>query len=151
VLLLLFVIVPLAELYVIVASSHAFGLGNTLAALLLVSVIGAVVVKRQGLGALNRVRESLARHELPSKHLADGGLILLAGTLLLVPGFITDAIGLLLLLPPVRAVVRRIVLVRFGASPRRVKVKSTGTVIDTSAAQPSPDQAPRGELGGRPS
>jgi UPF0716 protein FxsA len=146
-LVLLFVVVPLAELYVIVAASHAFGLGTTLGVLLLVSLVGAAVVKRQGMDALARVRESLDRRELPSRHLADGALILLAGALLLVPGFITDAIGVLLLLPPVRAVVRRLVLARSGAGPRRVRVRSTGTVIDTGTSSPDDQTPPRGELG----
>ena len=146
VLFVLFLLVPLAELYVIVVVAHSLGLGNTLGVLVLVSLVGAAIVKRQGTGALARIREALARHELPSAHIADGGLILLAGALLLVPGFITDALGLLLLLPPVRAAACRVVLVWFGASPRRVRIKSTGPVIDTDTTTTGPS-TPRGELG----
>jgi UPF0716 protein FxsA len=146
ILFVLFVLVPLLELYVIVAVAHSFGLGTTLGILILVSLVGAAIVKRQGTGALTRIRASLARGELPSTHLADGGLILLAGALLLVPGFVTDAIGLLLLLPPVRAVVRRLVLVWFGVRPRRVRITGTGPVIDTDTSTTGPT-TPRGELG----
>ncbi|HMC04569.1 MAG TPA: FxsA family protein, partial [Actinomycetota bacterium] len=105
-LVLIFVVVPLAELYVIVQVSHVFGVLTTLLILLLVSVAGAWMVKREGLGVLRRAQARVDDGEVPGREIVDGLLILLAGALLLVPGFITDAIGLLLLLPPVRAGMR---------------------------------------------
>ena len=73
-----------------------------IALLLSISIVGAWIVKRQGSGTLRRIRAELDAGRVPGAHLVDGGLLLLAGFLLLVPGFITSAFGLLLLLPPVR-------------------------------------------------
>jgi UPF0716 protein FxsA len=105
-LLFLFILVPIAELYVIVQVGHVLGVVNTLALLLLVSFAGAWLMKREGLGALRRAQRQVDAGMVPGRELVDGALIVLAGALLLAPGFITDAVGLLLLLPPVRAGVR---------------------------------------------
>lgn len=123
-LVLLFLVLPIAELAVIVQVSDGIGLGNTLGLLLLVSLVGAWLVKREGLGAWRRVEARVAGGEMPATELVDGVMILVAGALLLTPGFITDAVGLALLLPPVRAGLRGIVRRRFA---RRVKV-TTGPV-----------------------
>jgi UPF0716 protein FxsA len=108
-LVLLFILVPIAELYVIIQVGHALGVLNTLGLLFLVSIAGAWLMKREGLSALRRAQRQVDAGMVPGRELVDGGLILLAGALLLAPGFITDAIGLLLLLPPVRAAVRAVV------------------------------------------
>jgi UPF0716 protein FxsA len=79
---------------------------NTLALLVLISFVGAWLMKREGLGALRRAQRQVDAGMVPGRELVDGALIVLAGALLLAPGFITDAVGLLLLLPPVRAGVR---------------------------------------------
>ena len=102
----LFVVVPFAELYVIVQVSHVFGLVPTLLVLFGVSFVGAWLVKREGLGVWRRARAKIDNAEVPGRELVDGVLILIGGALLLTPGFITDTIGLLLLLPPVRAAIR---------------------------------------------
>ena len=94
------------EIYVFLQISHAIGWGDAIVLLVVVSLLGARVVKRQGLVALRRIQESMAIQQLPGRDLIDGFLILLAGALLLVPGFLTDAVGLLLLLPPVRSFAR---------------------------------------------
>jgi UPF0716 protein FxsA len=101
-----FVVVPLAELYVIVQASHVFGVWPTLGLLLCVSLFGGFLVKREGFGVYLRARRRIEAGQLPGRELVDGVLILFAGALLLAPGFITDFCGLLLLLPPVRAIVR---------------------------------------------
>ena len=111
-LVLAFIIVPFVELYVIIQVSHVFGVVSTLLILLLVSIAGAWLVKREGLGVLRRVQMRVNNGEVPGREITDGLLILLAGALLLTPGFITDAIGVLLLLPPVRAGMRIIVTQR---------------------------------------
>ena len=116
----LFVVMPLAELYVIVQVSHVFGVLTTLLILLLVSVAGAWMVKREGLGVLRRAQARVDDGEVPGREIVDGLLILLAGALLLVPGFITDAIGLLLLLPPVRAGMRVFLTGRLARRAGRV-------------------------------
>jgi UPF0716 protein FxsA len=106
-LVLLFLAVPVVELAVIIKVGEALGVWDTLALLLLISLVGAWLVRRQGLAVMRSAQEELAQGRMPGVALADGVLVLAAGGLLLVPGFVTDAIGLLLLLPPMRAGVRR--------------------------------------------
>ena len=110
VLLLLFLVVPIAELAVIVQVGQAIGTLSTIAVLLLISVVGATLMKREGLGVLHRARSSLASGRVPGREVADGFLIVLGGALMLTPGFLTDVVGLALLLPPVRALVRPFLL-----------------------------------------
>jgi UPF0716 protein FxsA len=113
--LLLFVIllvVPVLELYVIVEVAGSLGVVPTLALLIAVSLFGTWLVWRQGAGVVRRARESFGRGDLPTDEALNGLLILTAGILLLTPGFVTDAVGLLLLIPPTRA------LVRMFAGPR---------------------------------
>src|SRR4029453_7175821 len=98
-----FVLVPLAELAVIVAVGDWIGLVPTLVLLLAVSVAGAWLAKWQGLAAWRRFQLALADGRMPTVEVADGAMILLAGALLLTPGFLSDVIGVLLLLPPPRA------------------------------------------------
>jgi UPF0716 protein FxsA len=104
---LLFLGVPIAELYVIIRVGHAVGVLNTLALLILISVVGAWLAKREGLGVLRRIQRSIEAGRVPGTELVDGFLILLAAALMLTPGFLTDIVAIFLLLPPVRAVVRR--------------------------------------------
>ncbi len=100
------VAIPIAEIAVMVKVAEWIGTGQMIALLLSVSIVGLWIVKRQGTGALRRIRAELDAGRVPGAHLVDGGLLLTAGFLLVVPGFITDALGLLLLLPPVRGFVR---------------------------------------------
>ncbi len=111
----LFVVVPLVELYVIITVAHLIGVFPTIAVLLAVTFLGAWLVKREGLGVMRRMQATVARGEVPTAEMVDGGLLLAAGTLCLVPGFVSDAVGLLLLTPPVRAVVRRRLLTRWSS------------------------------------
>jgi UPF0716 protein FxsA len=104
---LAFVVMPLIELAVVIQVGQRIGVGTTVLALLLISIAGAVLVKREGLRAWTRFRDALAEARLPAQEVTDGALVLFAGALLLTPGFVTDAIGFLLLLPPSRAVVNR--------------------------------------------
>ena len=106
VLALLFVVLPFVELYVIVQVAHVMGVLPTLAILLLVSIGGAWLVKREGFSVIRRAQARMNEGRVPGRELIDGMLILFAGVLLLTPGFITDGVGILLLLPPVRAAVR---------------------------------------------
>lgn len=119
VLAVVFLVLPIAELYVIVQVAQGVGILNTIGLLVLVSVAGAWLCKREGLGVLRRIRASLDRYELPGNELVDGGLILFAGALMLTPGFVTDCVALLLLLPPTRLPVRRAVV---RALRRRTRV-----------------------------
>jgi UPF0716 protein FxsA len=121
ILFVLFVVAPLVELAVIVQVAGALGVLNTIGLLILVSLVGAWLAKREGVGVLNRIQAALDRGELPSKEVADGGLILLAGALMIAPGFISDCLALLLLFPPTRALARA-PLLAFVARRGRVMV-----------------------------
>ena len=105
---LVFILVPIAELYVIIQVGHVLGVVNTLGLLLLISFTGAWLMKREGLSTWRRAQRQVEAGVLPGRELVDGALILLAGALLLAPGFITDALGLLLLLPPIRSAGRAV-------------------------------------------
>ena len=103
------IVVGVVEISVIIQVGQWIGFLNTVGLLLLVSLLGAWLVKRQGLGVMARIREQRSAGRLPATEAFDGALILVAGVLLVIPGFVTDALGLLLLVPPIRAVVRRFV------------------------------------------
>lgn len=103
---LAFLVIPFLELFVILKVGGAIGALNTVALLVLVSAVGAWLVKREGLAVLRRAQDRVRSGGIPAKELVDGVLILFAGALLLTPGFLTDVIGVLLLLPPVRAALR---------------------------------------------
>jgi UPF0716 protein FxsA len=112
VLLLLLLIVPFAELYVILQVAHAFGALDTIALLIVVSVVGAWLMKREGVAVWRRFQRQVEAGHVPGREIADGVMILVAGALLLAPGFLTDLVGIALLLPPVRAGVRALLLRR---------------------------------------
>jgi UPF0716 protein FxsA len=104
----LFIVVPIVELYVIVQVGEAIGLWPTLALLLADALLGSFLLKHQGRGAWRRFNEALAQRRFPGREVVDGLLIVVGGTLLLAPGFITDIFGLILLIPPTRAIVRSV-------------------------------------------
>mgnify|MGYP001947854156 CR=1 FL=1 len=135
VLFVLFIVVPIAEIYAFVAVADAIGFLPALAWIVLVSAIGAALVRREGLGALRRGQQRLAAGEVPTKEIASGILILFGGALMLTPGFLTDVVGLALLFPPTRALLSRPVSRRlaasgpmtgFGGGPGRVRFTTFG-------------------------
>lgn len=103
---LAFLVVPFLELFIILRVGGALGVLNTIGLLIVVSAVGAWLVKREGLVVLRRAQGRIKSGGVPTKELIDGVLILFAGALLLTPGFLTDVVGVLLLLPPVRAALR---------------------------------------------
>lgn len=103
----LFILTPLAELYVIIQIGQWIGALPTIAILLVDSILGAALLKSQGRAAWGRFRLALNEARLPHSEVADGALVIVGGALLLTPGFLTDGAGLALLLPPSRAAVRR--------------------------------------------
>lgn len=113
VLVLLFLVVPFAELAVLIQVGGWLGVGDTILLLIAISIAGAWLAKRAGISVLGRIRQQLEMGRVPGAELVDGMLVLFAGALLLTPGFLTDCVALLLLLPPVRATVRRILRKRF--------------------------------------
>lgn len=106
-LVLALVVGPLVELYVLIQVGQVIGPLPTIALLVVVSLLGAALLRRAGTRTWRAFRDATARGQVPGKEVADGALVLLAGALLLTPGFVSDAVGLLLLLPPVRALLRR--------------------------------------------
>jgi UPF0716 protein FxsA len=125
----IFVVVPIVELYVIVQVGQEIGALQVIGLLILVSIVGAWLVKRQGIQVLRRLQDQLRAGRAPTNELVDGFLVLVAGVLFIGPGFISDGLALLLLLPPTRAFVRRTVrrrltgratlIRRFPAGPSR--------------------------------
>ncbi len=113
-LVVVFIVVPLAELFVLVRVGGEIGVLNTIALLIGVSIVGAWLVKREGMGLLSRMQAQLGAGRMPTNELIDGFLIMFAGALLLTPGFLTDVVAILLLLPPVRAGVRAMLKRRFS-------------------------------------
>lgn len=113
ILVLLFLVLPIVELYVIIRVGQEIGALYTIALLLVISIVGAWLAKREGLGVWRRINELVQAGKVPGVELVDAFLILLAGALLLTPGFITDVLAIFLLLPPSRAVVRRTLRRRF--------------------------------------
>lgn len=112
---LLFLVVPIVELYVIVQVAGGLGVLQTIGLLILISVVGAWLVKAQGLNIIRKVQGQVRSGSVPGKELVDGALVMFAGALMLTPGFVTDALGLALLLPPSRAVVRTVLIKRFSS------------------------------------
>jgi UPF0716 protein FxsA len=107
-LVLIFIVVPLIELYVIIQVGQAIGLVPTLVLLLLDALLGSMLLRHQGRAAWIQFNRALAENRLPHKEVFDGILVIMGGALLLTPGFITDIFGLILLIPPTRAIVRGI-------------------------------------------
>lgn len=105
-LVLVFLVVPLVELYVLIQVGSAIGALNTIALLIVMGVAGGWLMKREGLGVVRRVQSQLRAGRAPAAEVVDGFLILLGGALMLTPGFLSDILGLSLLVPPVRALVR---------------------------------------------
>ena len=104
---------PILELAVIIQVGSSVGVLPTLGLLIVVSIVGAWLVKFQGMGVLMRMRQQLAQGKMPTDELMNGVLILVAGALMLTPGFLTDALGLSLLIPPIRAAIRQMLARRF--------------------------------------
>lgn len=110
ILFLVFVILPIAELYVIIQVGGAIGILPTLALLLADGFLGAYLTRTQGRTAWRRFNQAIAEGRVPAKETYDGAAIVFGGALLLSPGFITDVLGILLLFPPTRAIMRRLLL-----------------------------------------
>jgi UPF0716 protein FxsA len=105
-LVVIFILVPIAELYVIIKVGEAIGLVPTLVLLLADALLGSLLLRYQGRAAWIRFNRALAEGRVPHKEVFDGVLVITGGALLLTPGFLTDIVGLIFLIPPTRAVIR---------------------------------------------
>ncbi len=108
ILIALFIVVPIVELYVIIQIGGLIGVWPTIALLFADALLGSLLLRHQGRGAWRRFNAALAERRFPGREVADGLLIAIGGTLLLTPGFVTDIVGLIFLIPPTRAIVRRL-------------------------------------------
>jgi UPF0716 protein FxsA len=138
-LLAVFILVPLAELYVILKVGDAIGVLWTVALLAADSVLGSVLLRAQGRSVWRRFNEALAGGRMPHREVVDGVLVVFGGAFLVTPGFLTDIVGLVLLIPPTRAVVRRLLVRRLG---RRLTIGGRADVEGTATEY----QAPPGRL-----
>ena len=121
---LAFTIIPFLEIYLLIEIGSYIGAFNTLMIVILTGFLGALLARHQGLKTMLKVRESLARGEMPAEHLLDALLILLAGIVLLTPGFLTDLAGFTILIPTTRFHFKRWLRKKFDnlITPNRVNV-----------------------------
>lgn len=103
----LFIIVPAVEIALLAEVGVRIGLLPTLGLVIATGFIGAALARSQGFAVLRRIQEATARGEVPTDALIDGAMVLVAGTLLITPGILTDAVGFALLIPPARAILKR--------------------------------------------
>ncbi len=147
VLIVLFIILPLAELYVIYQVGDAIGILPTLALLVLDSLLGAWLLRTQGRATWNRFQATMQAGRIPHREVFDGVLVIFGGAFLITPGFITDIIGVLLLLPPTRSLFRRWLVRRGGrlfgfsiATGRRAPAGTNGQDFDVEGTAIETDQ-----------
>jgi UPF0716 protein FxsA len=133
----IFIVVPLVELYVILKVGDAIGAVPTILLLAADSVLGSLLLRAQGRSVWRRFNEALATGRMPHREVLDGVLVIFGGAFLITPGFITDIVGLLLLLPPTRAVVRRLLVRRLGQRAE-VRVRRSGDVEGTATEYDAP-------------
>jgi UPF0716 protein FxsA len=151
----LFILVPIAELAVIIQVGQAIGVWWTIAILIADSVLGSLLMRSQGRASWRRFNEAIRGGRVPAREVADGVLVIFGGALLLTPGFLSDIVGLLFLLPPTRAVIRRVVLrqamkritvsMTMSAPPRNGGAR--GDDLEGSAVDVDPRPGPRPGLG----
>jgi UPF0716 protein FxsA len=115
----LFIVVPIVEIYVIIQVGQAIGAIPTILLLIVESLIGAWIVKREGRRAWQALRDTVRGGGLPGSELIDAALVLVGGTLLLTPGFVTDVVGFFLVLPFTRPAARRLVQIEVNRRAAR--------------------------------
>ena len=122
-LLLLFILVPIAELALLIEIGKHLGLPATLALIVFTGALGAYLARRQGLGVLAKIRSEIDEGRLPASQLVDGALIIVAGAVLMTPGVLTDAFGFLCLFPPARRRLKSYLSRRFEHAVKSGNVK----------------------------
>jgi UPF0716 protein FxsA len=135
-LILLFILVPIVELAVIIQIGSLIGVWWTIGLLVADSILGSLLMRHQGRAAWRRFQTTIAEGRVPARETIDGALVIFGGALLLTPGFITDIFGAVFLLPPTRAVLRRILVARFA---QRMTRGMTSGPIGRPGARPDYD------------
>ena len=142
-LVLLFIVVPIVEIYVIIQVGQAIGALWTIALLVADSILGSVLMRSQGRAAWRRFNEAVAAGRVPAREVFDGVLVIFGGALLLTPGFVTDVFGAAFLLPPTRAGIRRLLLRRFaGRFTVSRPPRASGYDVDGTASEVDPRTLP---------
>jgi UPF0716 protein FxsA len=136
-LVILFILVPIVELAVIIQIGQLIGVWWTIALLIADSILGSLLMRHQGRFAWRRFSLAVNEGRIPARETIDGVLVIFGGALLLTPGFVTDIFGIAFLLPPTRAVLRRILVARFGA--RMVRGMGGGGSLGRRGQQPRQD------------
>src|SRR5918999_1450362 len=132
-LVVLFITVPILELFVILQIGQLIGAWWTIALLIADSILGSLLMRSQGRLAWRRFNAAIQSGRAPAREVADGVMVIFGGALLLTPGFLTDIFGLLFLIPPTRAVIRRLFL---REAMKRITVSMSGVAM--------PPRGPRG-------
>jgi len=142
--LLILLVATVIEVTVLVAVGHVIGVWATIGLLILASLVGAALLRREGIRTLVAFQEALRARRPPHRELIDGMLIATAGVFIVLPGFVSDVLGLLLLLPPTRALVRRRML-RSAVlhAPRRF---ASSSVVEGEGVDEPPTPRPGHEL-----
>jgi UPF0716 protein FxsA len=132
-LVLIFIVVPIAELAILIQVGQAIGVWLTIALLIVDAVLGSMLARSQGRATWRRFNEALQAGRPPAREVMDGALVLFGGALLLTPGFLSDILGIVLLLPPTRALVRAMLVRRFAA---RMVASMSGPRVGGPGARP---------------
>ncbi|CAN5462355.1 hypothetical protein BH10ACT10_BH10ACT10_10440 [soil metagenome] len=150
VLVVLFVVLPVVEIYVLIQVGQVIGAWWTVLLLLADGFLGGWLMKREGVRAWRSLREALEIRRIPSRELADAALILVGGTLLLTPGFVSDIAGVFLILPFTRPVARtaltRFLTRKFLTGPQAAGPQAAGPQAAGTRQRPGPDGVVRGEV-----
>ncbi len=128
-----FVVLPVLEIYLITQVAGQIGWPLAIVLVIAISAAGAWLVRREGLGVIGRVRDSIRAGRMPADDLADGAMIFFASALMLTPGFLTDALGLAFLIPPIRAVLRPPVIAFFR---RRIDLRVANALEESEPSGP---------------
>lgn len=130
ILFILFLIVPLIEITILIQIGQVFGVGYTIALVIGTAALGAALFRQQGLSTLAKVQMSMDEGNLPATELIEGLMLLIAGALLLTPGFFTDVFGFLVLIPPLRNKLAHNLLINFIQSHINTRQTESGRIID---------------------
>ena len=128
----LIVVAPLVELYVLVQVGENIGLLPTIALLIAVSAVGTTLIKREGIKVYREFVAAIQRGEEPAEQLVHGVCLLAAGVLMLAPGFISDIVAILLLVPPTRMLIAKLVLRKSTAKVTVIRATHTGPIVEVS-------------------
>jgi UPF0716 protein FxsA len=144
-LLLLFILVPAAELFLLIELGRLIGTLPTLGIIIFTGVLGAYLARRQGLEVLRQMRAEMAAGQLPAGSIADGVIILLAGAVLMTPGVLTDTLGFLCLIPVTRRIIKQALWRRVEHAIRagRIHVSTYGNMGRGPTIDIQGDPAPR--------